>query len=213
MAEPLSSSNLGAGDAGGAARTLDYVSGPKVWGEGPIVEVLPDGVILDVGMPSATKAFLQAVMFTGGAIGFGASAVSIALDLLRGSVTFGSFAHLFFWALISLLWAVGATSHWSFFGQVLRREPRLSWLRINAADAEDDPVKVIRAQLGRVEFHLRRVPELYVKTDWGNAHRLYRGRSLDELRLLERELKSLLRLEDEPVKGFPVVPVGMEPQS
>ena len=53
---------------------LDYASGPTRSGDGAIVAVHPDGVILDVGLPSAVQVFLHALVMTGGAIGFSAGA-------------------------------------------------------------------------------------------------------------------------------------------
>jgi hypothetical protein len=95
--------------------------------------------------------------------------------------------------------------------RMLRRDPRVGTRFFPAADAEPgwrvDPVKSVDVGREPMQVTLKRPHALRITTHRGLQFRLLRGRPPEELEALASELRSLLRLDSAPAKGFPVVPV------
>ena len=180
-----------------------------------VVRISPAGVLLRVRKPSLpielAKAFfyLVGVLSTGTvllialwpAAGFRSSEFDPATYgcILLGAAFCAAFATYLFLTARDVF-------------RILRRDRRIGTRFFYAADQEPswrvDPVKSIEIDREPMQVTFTRPHVLRIMTRRGLQFRLFRGRSVEELDAVAAELRTLLRLDAKPVRGFPVVPIG-----
>jgi hypothetical protein len=180
-----------------------------------VVRVLPDGVLLRVRRPSLPLELGKGILYLVGVLSTG-SVLLIVLWPGSGARAGGFDPMAYVCTMLAAAFCAAFAVHLFLAARdgfrILCRDPRVGTRFFYAADQEPswrvDPVKSIEIDREPMQVTLTRPHVLRIMTRRGLQFRHLRGRPVEELEAVATELRSLLRLDAAPGRGFPVVPIG-----